>query len=312
MEKGYWPLLLSLMTLMIVSVGLVNAFVCSDGSSPTECVCGHTPNSLMGFGQVIINGIPPTIISCKNAADGVCPEDFKDPATNLVGNCSHCADPDCVSGGPSGSGYVWGYVHDATGNLIGNAKITGSPPKTDISASLERSTFTLDYGINFGQYNYSGFLTGTYDFLASKEGYDSEVKTVTVVRNVVTYVNFTLLNGTCHSDCTNSRNRCAKECDGLSFSDGTCNFYKDPITGFDARNTCDNVASTPGNEILIDDYPLNNATHKYYINCCEGIPFAKYNAKANIGEVQKKNRIIIQKIIMYNNKPSVLMLAYEQ
>ncbi|MGV8172530.1 MAG: carboxypeptidase-like regulatory domain-containing protein, partial [Candidatus Woesearchaeota archaeon] len=134
MKKG---LIVVMFSLIIVSLGIVIAAeLCIDGWTSTECVCTHTPDSLLGYGQVIIG---PNTYSCSNINDSICPEDFKDPSTGIVGNCVHCSDPDCF-------GSISGIIRDVNGNPVENVVITSHPISFIVGIDLGRSTTTDSNG----------------------------------------------------------------------------------------------------------------------------------------------------------------------
>ena len=306
MKKGYVLIMLLLMTFFI---GVVGAEVCVlDGTnSPTGCVCGHSPNSSLGFGQVIIGGGAPTIISCSNILDGLCPEDFMDPVSGLSANCSRCPDPDCTAGGPSINGYVWGYVNDTLGRPIEKVTIIGHPIKwNDSNVNLDRSTLTD----SFGKYNYSGFITGRYYFSASKDAYDTQLIEADIIRGQVTRLDFTLVNGTCHEDCTNSYNRCNKDCDGKTFNgtDTNCSFYKDIAYVPDIKTLCNNKLK--GTPVRIANDPRNNATTSYYIDCCEGVPYPNYYSRLRVSSNKIEDLVTNQQIATYASEPATIIIRY--
>jgi hypothetical protein len=316
MKKG---LVLVIFSLMIVSVGLALAIMCPiDGvDSPTGCVCFHSPNSSKGFGQIIIGGATFTIISCNNTADGICPEDFKDLSTGIVGNCSQCADPDCTVGSdpsspsnPTGlniTGYIWGYIKDSLGRPIYDATVTGQPIPSDDGANLSRTSPPTN---NLGMYNFSGFITGQYQFIASKSSYNVDAKLVSVERGSIRRVDFTLENGSCSADCTDSMGRCNAACDGMTFngSDVSCKFYDATV-----KALCNNKFK--GTQVRVSRI---NDTASYYVDCCEGTPYKIYDATitssglTDVGSGKIKNLIKTEKIATHNDVPVRVIVAYWQ
>jgi hypothetical protein len=302
MKKAGILLVVSFVITFIGLISLVSAVeTCYDGVSPTQCVCGHTPNSTQGFGQIIIGGFTPSIISCNNIADGVCPEDFS--GGGIVANCSNCPDADCTVAGPSSSGSVYGYVRDINGKPIEKAIVMSHPIKWNSSASLENNLSTRSDGF----YNFSGFLTGSYYFSASKETYDTQLIPVSITRGKNTIINFVLLNGTCHEDCTNSYNRCNAACDGIAFANGnTCQFYNSTV-----KDLCNNRLK--GTEVLLAGGTGENST---FIKCCGDQPlenpYTKYYSKATTSNGNIKNLIKVEKIAKYNDVPVRVVIAYWQ
>jgi hypothetical protein len=274
MKKGHSIILALLMAVIVLlSSSIVSAYVCTDGVSPTECVCGHTPNSALGYGQVIIGAS--TVISCNhnNDGDGICPEDFIDASTGIVANCNNCPDPDCTA-------TVYGYVKDSTGKPIEKVLIKGSPVKWNASANLDRSAPLTN---TLGVYTYSGFITGKYYFSASKDSYDTGMIEANITRGKTISLNFTLNNGTCHDDCTNSYNRCNKKCNGMTFGDGvtstSCSFYNSTIA-----ELCDNRMI--GTEVFVRTI---NATTSEFVKCCEESPKPKYYTQFNVSNSGSEN-----------------------
>ena len=302
MKKGLLITILFLLIFVIGIIGFASADVCIiDGSnSPTGCVCGHFPNSALGYGQVIIGGSSPTVISCSNTMDGVCPEDFVDPVSGLAANCSRCPDPDCT-------GTVWGFVNDTTGRPIEKVAIIGHPVKwNDSNVNLDRSTLTD----SVGKYNYSGFVTGTYYFSASKDAYDTNLIEANVIRGQATRLDFTLTNGTCHEDCTNSYNRCNAACDGVTFNatGANCSFYNDIVYSPDIKTLCNNKPK--GTPVRIANDPRNNATVSYYIDCCEGTPYPNYYSKLRVNSNNIEDLVTNQQIATYGSEPITLIIRY--
>jgi len=308
MKKGYVVLMLSLMSLMLVSIGLVSAALelcpADNVNSLTGCVCGHSPNSTLGYGQVIIGGATPSIISCNNMGDAVCPEDFTDPSTGLSANCGNCPDADCTVNNSANIGYVWGYVNDINSKRVENVIVTGHPIKWNNSANLDRSALPTD---SYGKYNSTAFISGKYYFSASKKGYDTQLLEATIVRGQVTRLDFQLLNGTCHDDCTNSYNRCNAECDGVTFNDSStkCSFYNTIV-----RDACNNRLKET--KVKLEGYPGNTPTETYFVDCCEGTPqlqrYVKAKPDTNAGWI--KNLIKTEKIARLDDYPMRIVVAY--
>ncbi|MGV8141402.1 MAG: carboxypeptidase-like regulatory domain-containing protein [Candidatus Woesearchaeota archaeon] len=306
MKKGYDvfsvpSIVITILLIATVTTVIVYGYDCMGEFSDTPCVCGHMPNSTLGYGQVIIGG--GLNYSCDNTADdSICPEDYQDAASGIIGNCSNCPDIDCIAANLSGEGYIWGYVRDSNGYPIDKVEIVGSPSKWNESASLERST-TTQYSGGEILYNYSGFLTGRYSFKVSKSGYDTAIVPVTVTRGMIQQVNFTLQNGTCHGDCTNSYGRCNKNCQGLSFDNSTNNCT---YVSAEAMDACNNFED--GCSVKIRDH---NSTHSVYVDCCEGTPYYKYNMKVDTDyNPNIKNMVKVEKIVRNCYEPSRLVIAY--
>jgi hypothetical protein len=298
MEKGLRYLVFLVLALFILLFSTnVQAYDCINGYSDTECVCGYIPDSSEGYGQVIIGA---TVYSCNNIGDGICPEDFTDGVT--PGNCSSCADFDCSSGStPLGiEGYVYGYVHDKLGAPIAQATVTGNPNQWDPNANLKITATTNAAGY----YISSSFLTGTYYFSASKDGYDTDLQEATVTRGLNTQVDFVLQDGTCYSDCTNSQNRCSAACDGVTFADGSsCHFYNGsgivPLANpYEVKLLCNNREK--GTRMKLSTGAT--ASEAYFVECCDKIPEIFYYTKAEVKPPEDCDNLITQeKIARYND-----------
>ncbi len=312
MKKGYVVLLISLLIVVVVS-SLITAAdeLCpvDNKISSTGCVCGHSPNTSLGYGQVIIGGAIPSIISCNNILDGVCPEDFTD-AGGVTANCGSCPDPDCTVNNSLNVGYISGKVTDKAGKGVLGVLITGHPIKWNNSANLDRSAPLTD---DYGDYNSKTFLSGKYFFSASKKGYDTQLVEVTVTRGIVnSSVNFILSNGTCYDDCTNSENRCSAACDGITFNDsGTkCTFFSDgtfpaPII----RTACDNQPKN--SSVKLGQYGADE-NHTYFVKCCEEAPtLERYvKAKPDTSKNTVGNLVKTEKIAKRYGYPVRVVVAY--
>jgi hypothetical protein len=293
-----------LASFVLIISNTVQAYNCIDGVSVTECVCDYMPNSSLGYGQVIIGGNASIVISCNNNADGVCPEDFSDTSQipQINASCRNCPDKDCTIGiinGTNVTGYVWGYVKDVSNRPIEKAVITAHPIKWNTSASLDSNVTSGSNGL----YNSSEFISGKYYFSASKDGYDTQLIEQTVIRGEILRIDFTLQNGTCHDDCTNSYNRCNAACDGVTFSDSStqCKFYNNTV-----RDYCNNKLK--GTEVYLGPASGYNAS---FIKCCDGEPYTKYYYRAYIDSgINIKNLIKNEKIARYNDVPVRIIIAY--
>jgi len=280
--------LLYALILGVVLIVLLNVKTVS-----SELVCGHAPDSLSGYGQV--QPYAGVNYSCDNVADGFCPEDYETfNNSNIWGDCSNCHDPDCT-------GNVSGRVDSFDGGPISRATVKALPLRYNLTApSLERMNITT----TTGTFSLANVTTGTYYFSASQEGFDTELIEVKVLRKKkTTGVNFTLANGTCFDDCTNSYGRCNAQCDGLSFNNGAtqCKFYSSQTASL-----CDNRLK--GTEVIIPG--TFNTTHAQFVNCCEAAPVWRYYQTAEIKTSSIKNLAKIEKVVKYNDQPVRLVIAY--
>ncbi len=260
-----------------------------------ELVCGQQPNTALGYGQILL--FPGVNMSCDNIPDNFCPEDYEDYFNSGVfGNCSRCHDPEC-------SGNITGRVLSSLGVPIQRATIKALPIRYNLSApSLEKSNVTDASGT----FVLSNITTGTYYFSASQEGYDTQLIEVTINRHSLTQgVVFTLQNGTCFDDCTNSYGRCNAQCDGFTFSNGgVCDFFNNVTLNVTAL--CDNRLK--GTDVIVPN--TANGTHAMFVNCCEGRPYWKYYRSASVSTSTIKNLAKIEKLVKYNDQPVKLIIAY--
>jgi len=111
------------------------------------------------------------------------------------------------------SGILQGFVFDEDGRPVMGAVVKSSPP------GLSFEPFdTTDY---WGYYMIPDAFVGENVVIASKPGYDENITYVDVVSRSSLQVNFTLGNGSCHYDCTDSYGYCNPACEGLSFTNYT-------------------------------------------------------------------------------------------
>jgi len=306
-------LLLSLIIIISLS-SLINAaclpteVLCpvDNTCSATGCVCGHSPNSALGYGQVLIGGFNLSIISCNNMADAVCPEDFTGSG-GITANCSSCPDSECTANNSIDVGSVSGKVIDGNGKGIVGVLITGHPIKWDNAATLDRSApLTNDRG----EYSSKEFLSGKYYFSASKKGYDTQLIETTIVRGQIkTNLNFQLLNGTCYADCTTSQNRCSAACDGVTFNDTNtkCSFDPTSYNGVYVKDVCNNQLKD--SIVKVGKY---DESHTYFVKCCEGTPekMLYIKAKPDVTTTGVNNLVKTEKIAKRYGYPVRVVVAY--
>jgi hypothetical protein len=299
MKKG----LMVFLVLSLLLVAGAYAYNCVDGFSPSPCVCGHKANSSMGYGQVIIGGIT---VSCDNTGDGLCPEDYMDPSTGKVASCMSCSDPDCTA-------TVTGHVYDSLNRPVDKTLVTSHPIRWDPSVNLESSASPTDAG---GYYSLVA-LTGKYFFSASRDTYDTQMVEATIIRGQDATLDFNLVNGTCHADCTNSYGRINSACNGLVFDNGRkCILYNGTLVN-DGGTTIFSGSIGPlcNNRLFRTEVFLGqkNDTHAYFIKCGSGTsPYIKYYAMAYTDTTSVKNLIKVEKIAKYNDVPVRLIVAYWQ
>ena len=265
-------------------------------------VCGHAPDSKLGFGEVKIGNLT---VTCDNVIDGFCPEMFQDAYSNIIANCSSCIDPDC-------RGTLTGFVKDITSTPIERVLVTASPIRWNITApSMEKTAYTFTdghYPSAYGDYNITmNIPTGNYYFSAGKDGYDTEVKEATVLLNKETNLDFALLNGTCHEDCTDSYGRCNAGCEGTTFADKTtvCRFYDSKV-----KSLCNHLLK--GTSVIYDDSASEASATALFITCCDGKagPVTRYYTKANVDYANIKDLVKVEKVARYDARPVRVVVAY--
>lgn len=277
LKKGEW-LGIFLFVVLLSYAGYVSA----------DLVCGHEPDSSLGYGQITIHGVN---VTCNNINDSICPEEYQDGDSNESVSCASCPDPDCT-------GTIQGTVFAESGIPVAGAIVTSHPIRWNQSANLERNA-TTGYA---GKYLFST-PTGTYYISASKDSYDTELKEAAITHNeTISDFNFNLVNGTCHTDCTNYYGRCNAACEGMVFENGTdaCHFYDATVA-----QACNNRLQST--RIVLNPY---NTTHAYFVDCCEDAPVIRYYAKGEVNTTKIKNLVTVEKIAKYNERPVRLIIAY--
>jgi hypothetical protein len=307
MKKGYNVLIISFAAVIILAITATSVYgdwcIEGDAGPGVPCVCGHLPDSLLGYGQVKIGEI---YYSCDNdPSDGICPEDFKDPLSGIIGNCINYPDADCdVVNNITSEGNVQGYITNQNGEPLAGARVTFSTLYYGNGTHLA-TILTTDFN---GLYNSTNVTTGSNAVKVQMDGYDTAISEVIVFGGKAMEMNFTLINGTCHGDCTNSYGRCNSGCNNMTFLDGgECNCKNSTlVTANETLNACNNVIA--GKTVWIKNH---NETHSWYVTCCEGEPHLQYNAKADIsGNDKIKNLVKTEKIVRYGYNPSRLVIAY--
>jgi hypothetical protein len=191
-----------------------------------------------------------------------------------------------------------GQVIDDKGRGVQGAIIKSTPPGK--STECENSVTTDANGF----YTLEA-LIGTYNIIARKPGYDDNVTLVFVEpKQSLPYgknINFTLMNGSCHADCTDSYGNCNPACDGLSFTNSTggvdyCNLIDicaNRPEGFRATN----ISGTA--PVMVTEY-----------SCCEGENTRTYPAKkAEIGG-SMENVYVYRKVVKLGLQFVTLNIAY--
>ncbi|MEK6963583.1 MAG: MopE-related protein [Nanoarchaeota archaeon] len=202
------------------------------------------------FGTVCIPTEPGVELTCNDFIDNDC-DNFWD-----------CEDPDCFNDlSCSGNATLHGFVFDDTQWPIDIAIVTGFPPFKPVVA-----TFTNIFGF----YNFT-VPSGRYSFKADKFGYDPDIDELILPNGTDMEHNFTLNNATCHTDCTNSENRCNKNCEGYKYQGDSCHFNSTEVANAcqdKRRGTTQTLATNESYYLLVD--------------CCEGQPYPEYKPKLTI------------------------------
>jgi len=177
---------------------------------------------------------------------------------------------------------VNGTVTDAFGTPIAGAEVT------ILGSGLS------DITNQGGNYFIRDVPAGTYDILASKQGFvPSEPKQVTVDGINVFTVDFTLYTAgsDCRQDCSKTTDeenlRCHADCDGIN----GCKFY-------DLRTK--EVCTTPYEKVVgvTESY---NSTHK--LRCCEGDPYLyKKISGDRLVFLESENIVRITRIVFWRGQ----------
>lgn len=220
--------------------------VCCDGLCGGNLVCNNNVCEQPPVVPICGNGIPEDGETCLN-----CPQDFA--------SCDISAT-------------VTGYVRNATGDPVSNARVD----------ALGKN-FTYSNAAGYYELKFGNVTESPYDLLASASGY--EVQTVfNFVLHAQTSVqqDFTLnqYRGDCTDACTKvGSNLCDKSCHGKGF----CWFY--------SQQTMDACDGTFG----WTEMPSGSS-----VNCCKGAPVSPF--KADISVPCASNVIKIQKIVLFLGK----------
>ena len=205
--------LCSIFLLLTSSPSLADTFQSIDGLSQLELniphqlnshpqTCGVPSNSENGYGAVELCGV---VYPC-GVSDDVCPEDFFDSGEGdgLQGNCSNCADPDCLA-------LAKVQVYNPQGAAESGVSITISYAGSHLPVIPSRVT-NISGEVSFDSI-YSGFATVT----AQKFGFATQVKEVLFERKndqeLIVFQEFK--EASCEADCTRESSiYCDADCHG--------------------------------------------------------------------------------------------------
>jgi hypothetical protein len=153
------------------------------------------------------------------------------------------------------TGLLSGQVYDEKGPVPG-ATVKGSPPGKGASYEKTSSPTGPD-----GYYGIPDALVGTYNFIARKEGYDDDIKSLTIEWDASLQVDFFLRNGSCHEDCTDYYGNCNPDCNGTIFNSTSNCTMVHPLCAYRPRGFV--AREIKGNQV-------------YEYTCCEG-PVVNYS-----------------------------------
>ncbi|MBU2441166.1 MAG: carboxypeptidase-like regulatory domain-containing protein, partial [Nanoarchaeota archaeon] len=181
--------------------------------------------------------------------------------------CINGVDDDCDGyidrADGSCQGVVTGIIFNEEGFRLDGAIVTGRP--AGLGEAYESQSTLSDFN---GNYVINNALIGTYNFVARREGYDDDIRTVTISTAGTTYQNFTLINGSCHADCTDYYKNCNPACEGQTFKEGTCNFI---------TTLCHN---RPKDFVVRYENTTTGMMHEFI--CCDGLETINPVIKATV------------------------------
>jgi|GEM_PF-7065228 len=224
-------------------------------NSQKEYCCGNNPNEFYKNNTQNNN-----IVACCNQSTE-CVDlngDCQSGKEEIFPLCTDGVDNDCNGltdiQDPKCGGTLTGYILDENKNPIAGATVKGSPP----GVGTEFESVSAPTGPD-GMYIISKALVGNYTFIARKAGYDDQVIFIAITSQGTSKQNFTLKNGSCHSDCTDSYGNCNLACNGTNFGVDSCTFIS---------NLCNN---RPKDFKVTEAYtsPEGNKMTREY-TCCEG------------------------------------------
>ncbi len=262
----WWVILAALGVLALAVPLAVAQFIHPYG----RCIIGVTPSSCAG--RLVGNDYPNPPGPDEHVGavelgdecypcgwnDSVCPEIFQDPSSMVIGDCAGCPDPDC-------QGAIEGYVSD---NYT-NARLADATVTVVSATNSLLPTYTSSMTLADGFYRLAGLPAGRLIASASRLGYDTQIKEVDVAMEQTTHLDFELVNGTCHADCTDAQGRCGA-CQGINGCDYPVLQANPPTVpvGVDFSTWC--LGRRKGDLVPVSppsgDYVMN-------IECCDkGLP----------------------------------------
>jgi hypothetical protein len=142
--------------------------------------------------------------------------------------------------------------------------------------------------------------------VASKSGYDADVASINIsADNKVSLelFNFELARGVCHTDCTDSYNRCNPECQGFSNDTDTCDFLE---SGTDLTQLC--AYKTKGTQVVLEVQEGIYTT----MDCCRGAGGTQTVSRpqSNINLVTNQNLVSVTKLVNVNDETGKLSVYY--
>lgn len=191
---------------------------------------------------------------CGNNTDSVCPIYFG-ASCNFNSLEDNCLDQDCKA-------TIDGVVTDINGNPIEGALVSA----VTLSHRSDGIVLTAETNSS-GDYSLNIFMDEFFDpvsLSAQAIGYDGSYQFLDLFVIGKKYTaNFTLVNGSCNTDCTNWQGICSPSCQGYSEGNDSCNF-------------CDDTAMLACAGKPKGSYALYNLTQDqlFLVKCCEGCPIA--------------------------------------
>ncbi len=213
---------------------------------------------------------------------------------------------------------VSGYIMNELNRLLPDSTVALETTINNVSyakfyreTDLYNYTYTQPYHIRIPRCNVA--LTSVA-LSAYKSGYESQIQIVNLstegINGNISDINFTLPEGSCHVDCTDSFGRCNPDCDGFTIINSTggeesCNFYGDE--NYSKEYIMGRCAFKPKGTNAF----LSSINDEYrYIQCCEGPVHTQIRPISDIELSDSLNLIVVEKPVTIESEDAVLRILY--